>query len=300
LGFFLSALGKLFEMKSSAKRRRAALWGWTMLRFRCVGIGLLSLVAMAGTVAAADLPARAYVKAPAAPIYGNWTGCYVGGNVGGVWEHNSTPIGIVDPTGIATAAFLAGAIPNSYSYDRSSWLGGGQLGCNYQVTNWVLGIETDFDGTNLNGGRTTNTAIPAFFPITSNVTQRMDWIGTTRGRLGVKASDRILAYVTGGVAYAHVVDSYFLSNVAGGGPVSSFASNTRTLVGWTAGGGLEFGIGRWSVKSEALYYDLGSSTLIRFCTDVGGAPCANPNTFHPARFENKGVIARVGLNYHFN
>jgi hypothetical protein len=70
-------------------------------------------------------------------------------------------------------------------------------------------------------------------------------------------------------------------------------------LGWTAGGGVEVGFGQWSVKGEALYYDLGDHSLVRSCTLVGGVPCATPNTLHPANFENHGVIARVGLNFHF-
>ena len=265
---------------------------------RSISVGIAAIAGLIGTSAlAADMPVKA-PRAALVPAY-SWTGCYVGGNAGGIWEHDNTPIGNIDPTGIDTPAFLAGAIPNGYSYERTGWLAGGQLGCNYQVTNWVVGIETDFDGTRLSGGQTINTAVPGFFPVTSNVTQKMDWIGTTRGRLGITAFDSVLLYGTGGAAYAHVSDSYFLSNVPGGGPVNSFASDSTTLLGWTAGGGVEVGFGQWSVKSEALYYDLGDHSLVRSCMLVSGALCATPNTLHPANFENRGVIARVGLNYHF-
>lgn len=259
-----------------------------------------ALFAVLPTISAwgADMPLKAPPPAPAA-VY-SWTGCYVGGNVGGIWEHDNTSIGIVDPTGVNTPAFVAGAIPNAYAYDRDGWLAGGQVGCDYQITNWVVGVESDFDGTGLNGGQTLNTAVPGFFPITSNVAQKLDWIGTTRARVGILESNTTLLYGTVGPAYGHVADSYFLSNVAGGGPVNSFASDSRTLIGWTAGGGVEVGFGHWSVKGEALYYDLGDDTLIRSCTLVTGGPCVVPDTLHPTRFENRGVIARIGLNYHFD
>jgi outer membrane immunogenic protein len=164
----------------------------------------------------------------------------------------------------------------------------------------VLGVETDFDATGLSGGQTINTnLVRAFFPITSAVTQKMDWIGTTRARVGLVASSNILLYGTAGVAYAGVSDSYFLSNVPRG-PLNTFASDRTTLLGWTAGGGLEVGWGQWSVKGEALYYDLGNHTLNASCTLVGGVPCATPNTIFSAHFADRGAIARVGLNYHFN
>jgi outer membrane immunogenic protein len=242
------------------------------------------------------------VKAPPAPpaaVY-SWTGCYVGANIGGIWEHDSTPITLFDPTGIATLAFTSGRIASGFSYDRNSVLGGGQLGCNWQVTNWVVGIETDFDGSGLKGGGTSNTAVPGFLPLTSAVTQKLDWIGTTRGRLGVVAGNNILLYGTAGVAYAGVRDSYYQSDAAAGGPINIFASDSTTLFGWTAGGGAEVGFGQWSVKGEALYYDLGNHSLAANCTIVTGAACATPNTVFTSHFENRGVIARVGLNYHFN
>jgi len=247
---------------------------------------------------AADMPVKAPPSPPAA-IY-SWTGCYVGGNIGGIWEHDNAPITLFDPTGIATLAFTSGRIASGFSYDRSSVLGGGQLGCNWQATNWVVGIETDFDGTDLRGGGTSNTALPGFLPLTSAVSQKMDWIGTTRGRIGVLTGNNILLYGTAGVAYAGVRESYFQSDAAAGGPINIFASDSTTLFGWTAGGGAEVAFGQWSVKGEALYYDLGNHSLAANCTIVTGAACATPNTVFTSHFENRGAIARVGLNYHFN
>lgn len=247
---------------------------------------------------AADMPVKAPPSPPAATY--SWTGCYVGANIGGIWEHDSTPITLFDPTGIATVAVTTGRIASGFSYDRSSVLGGGQFGCNWQVTNWVLGIETDFDGSSLNGRGTSNTAVPGFFPLTSAVTQKLDWIGTTRGRLGVAAGNNVLLYGTAGAAYAGVRNSYFQSDAAAGGPINIFASDSTTLFGWTAGGGAEVGFGQWSVKGEALYYDLGNHSLAANCTVISGAACATPNTVFTSHFENRGVMARVGLNYRFN
>jgi outer membrane immunogenic protein len=263
---------------------------------------LLGFAAVSALMATPILAADMAVKAPpraATPVY-SWTSCYLGANIGGIWEHDTTPITLFDPTGIATVAFTTGRIASGFSYDRTSVLGGGQLGCNWQFTNWVVGIETDFDGSNLRGGGTSNTTAPGFLPLTSAVTQKLDWIGTTRGRVGVTAGNGVLLYGTAGVAYAGVSDSYFQSDAAAGGPVSIFASDSTTRFGWTAGGGAEVGFGQWSVKGEALYYDLGKHSLNANCTVVAGAACATPNTVFTAHFENRGVLARIGLNYHFN
>jgi hypothetical protein len=115
--------------------------------------GLAAIGALVATpVLAADMSVKVPPMMPA-PVY-NWTGCYAGANIGGIREHGNTPITLVDPTGIATAAFTTGRIASGFSYDRNGVLGGGQFGCNWQVTNWVVGIETDFDGSGLSGGGT--------------------------------------------------------------------------------------------------------------------------------------------------
>ncbi len=264
----------------------------SLLGFAAVGVLITT------PVLAADMPVKAPPTAPV-PVY-SWTGCYVGANIGGIREHDNTPVTLVDPTGIATAAFTTRRIASGFSYDRNGVLGGGQLGCNWQVTNWVAGIETDFVGSSLAGGGTSNTAAPGFFPLTSAVTQKLDWIGTTRGRLGMAVGNGVLLYGTAGLAYTGVRHSYFQSDAAAGGPVSIFASDSTTLFGWTAGGGAEVGFGQWSVKGEALYYDLGNHPLAANCTVVSGAACATPNTVFTSHFENRGAIARIGLNYRFN
>lgn len=269
---------------------------------RILFAGAIALTAV-GPALAADLPV-APPPPPAAPAYVppivyNWGGCYVGLNAGGMWESDSTSIGLSDPTGTATPAYAAGAIPSSFSYTRDGWLAGGQAGCNFQTGIWVFGVETDFDGTGLSGGETINTAVPGFFPITSSVTQKMDWFGTTRGRVGV-AWDNVLFYGTAGAAYGQVADTYSLSNIAGGGPVSTFGSDSTTLFGWTAGAGVEVGFGPWSVRGEALYYDLGNHSLSVPCTIASGAACATPDAVFTARYQNAGVLARAGVNYRFS
>jgi outer membrane immunogenic protein len=266
-----------------------------MKKFLIAGFAFGALIAPA---VAADMPLKA--PPPAVRAYG-WTGCYLGGSVGGIWRRSdSTNISVVDRGSGAGAAAAAGAIPTSYSYGGSSWLGGGQLGCNYQASNWVFGVETDMSGTRLDAGQTIDTNVPPFFPLTSSVSQNMSWIGTTRGRLGV-AWDGVLLYATGGAAYANVNYTYFQSNVAGGGPVATAAADSNIQFGWTAGGGLEVGFGAWSVKGEYLYYNLGNHTLNGFCTFAGGGPCTGTApTLFSARFHDSGSIARVGLNYHLN
>jgi outer membrane immunogenic protein len=243
--------------------------------------------------AAADMPLKAPPPPSPPPVY-NWTGCYLGVSAGGIWrQSDSTSISFVDGGSGAAAAVAAGSIPTAFNDGGSSWLAGGQLGCNYQASNWVYGIETDMSGTKLDAGQTIATNVAPFFPLTSSVSQDMTWIGTTRGRLGM-AWGNVLVYGTGGAAYANVNHGYTQSNVPLG-PVAIAVTDSATQFGWTAGGGLEVGFGAWSLKGEYLYYDLGNHTLNAVCgTCTGTAP-----TVFSAHFHDTGSIARVGLNYRF-
>jgi outer membrane immunogenic protein len=251
--------------------------------------------------AAADMPLKA-PPPPPAPV-ASWTGCYLGGNFGGIWKQND-PINVtfVDGGSGAAAAVAAGALPTSFNPNASSWIGGGQLGCNYQASNWVVGLETDIAVTRLNADQTISTNVAPFFPpLTTSATQDLSWIGTTRGRLGFLWGNW-LVYGTGGLAYANVNYTYTQNNTAGGGPVALFAQDSTTQFGWTAGGGLEVLLGAWSVKGEYLYYDVGSHALTAVCQPIiaGGACTGLSPTSFTANYQNRGSIARIGFNYHFH
>jgi outer membrane immunogenic protein len=265
-----------------------------MKKFLLVGCALATSVF---STMAADMP----LKAPPPPpvqIF-TWNGCYLGGSVGGIWRQTTNvSIGVVDGGSGVAAAAAVGAVPTAFGYGGSSWLAGGQAGCNYQAANWVFGVETDMSGTKLNGSETIATNVSPFFPAVSSVSQVTNWIGTTRARLGATWGS-VLLYGTGGVAYANTSHAYALSNVAGGGPVATAASDESTQSGWTAGGGLEVGFGAWSLKGEYLYYDLGSHALTAACSSVIGGCTGIAPTLFSSHFRDNGSIARVGLNYRF-
>src|ERR1700730_7315182 len=106
----------------------------------------LSILAVVPAKAADMRAAPVFTKAPMmAPAF-SWTGCYIGGNAGGLWAKKDwTNIGVGESSG-----------------DISSWLAGAQVGCNYQVTAWVFGIQADYDWTNASA-----TATDAFFLATT-------------------------------------------------------------------------------------------------------------------------------------
>src|SRR5438309_5473496 len=114
----------------------------------CTAIATAAFAVMVAipTASAADLAARPYTKAPPAVVeVWNWTGFYIGGNVGYSWGSASNTATI---SNLATGAALFTATNRN---DVNGVIGGGQIGYNWQVTNWVLGLEADIQGSDENG-----------------------------------------------------------------------------------------------------------------------------------------------------
>jgi outer membrane immunogenic protein len=250
-----------------------------MSNFKTIAIALAA-VGIAGPALAADL-STPYVKAPPpppAPIY-NWTGFYFGGHIGGAWA-NETSTNVN-----ATTLALAGT---QVSADNSSFLGGGQIGINYQFGSWVLGVEADASWTN--GSETVNTPsvlVPAF---TITGTSDMNWLSTVTGRLGYAAGN-VLVYAKGGAAWMDV--DYTASvlvtgaNTVFAGPVT--VSDTR--LGWTVGAGIELGFwNNWSAKIEYDFLDFGSE---QYVFNIGGATST-------VDVDTQIHVVKAGLNYRFN
>ena len=232
-----------------------------MKKILLAGTALLTLVS-ASAMAADMRPARApvYTKAPMmAPAY-NWTGCYVGGNVGGLWAKK-------DWTSVAGLA--------ESSVNINSWLAGGQIGCNYQVTAWVFGIQADYDWSNASA-----TAVDALF-VASDQT-KIKALASVTGRVGY-AWDRFLGYVKGGGAWQSDEYSVFTAVAVSG------ASETRT--GWTLGVGGEYAFNDWlSGFVEYDYYDFGTKSNT-FSASIIGTPIVS--------IKETMSVAKAGLNFKF-
>lgn len=236
------------------------------LRLFVGGCALAALTAVSGSAArAADLPPAP--RAPSAvapvayapPVY-NWSGFYIGGNIGGGFADSSWS----DP--------FTGA---SNTFNKDGFIGGGQVGANIQFNWLVLGVEGDFDWTGLKGGGTD--------AIGDSISTRTDWTATATGRIGA-AFDRLLVYGKGGVAFAH--DRSTLNDVFGGS-----ASTDLNRTGWTAGAGLEYALDRnWSARLEYDYLGFGSQTL--------NLPTASlPGYASNASLDVQEV--KAGINYRF-
>jgi outer membrane immunogenic protein len=174
---------------------------------------VISLAAMGVAPAfAADLPARTYSKAPpiVAPVY-DWSGFYVGANVGGGSSHNCWHINSEDGTPIVPAA-LEGC------HNATGALAGGQAGYRWQMTNWVFGLEAQGDWANLKGSNPSLTA--GIIPDTNQT--KVDAIGLFTGQVGY-AVNNVLVYVKGGAA---VTDNKYNSFFTAAGVTFNAASDT--------------------------------------------------------------------------
>lgn len=238
---------------------------------------------------AADLP----LKAPIMPAPFSWTGCYIGANAGAAWSHTDFTSTMDTGTHLGLPANLA-TVGNAGtgSAKETGFIGGGQVGCNWQTGAIVFGVEGDFNAftpeTTLSGSGVLTTGDT--FAIDNSVKAR--WLATVRPRIGY-AFDRSLIYVTGGLAVANLRYTQTYSDTLFSGFGTS--ETTSTKAGWTVGGGWEYAFdNHWSAKLEYLYASFPSiDTVTNVSSTTGGT-----NTLHGSA-EVHSHIVRVGLNYRF-
>jgi outer membrane immunogenic protein len=228
----------------------------------------------------------AYVPPPAS----NWTGFYLGGNIGS---------GIGRDRTVLNAGGVAG-ITEFFNLSPDGFNGGIQAGYNWQSANWLFGVEADIQGSSQQDNRacvlTCNTFTAPFTAAAYDAT--LPWFGTVRGRVGYSVGSTLL-YATGGYAYGSVRTKI----LAAGGLGAVAADLSQTKGGWTVGGGIETPFtflvsvlgNNWTSKTEYLYVDLGNSTgAFTVPAALGGAVVVTNST------QVREHIFRTGLNYHFN
>jgi outer membrane immunogenic protein len=214
-------------------------------------LGTVATILIAGSASAADLAVKAPPQAPAF-MASPWDGPYIGGNVG---------FGSTDFK--ATASVLGVSAADSVT--GSGVVGGVQVGYNKQFGTFVLGLETDFDGTSIS-----NT--------TDAVSTKLSWFGTTRVRAGFLLTPALLFYGTGGVAYGHVEQSGFGASV------------TTPGVGWAAGAGLQYALTpQWSIGAEYLHVDLDTGSAHENILGISASVSSKATT----------DLGRATLNYKF-
>jgi outer membrane immunogenic protein len=212
---------------------------------------------------------------PVAPPMYNWGGIYIGLN-GGYGFGKSTwtvPAADTGPGNISTNGPLVG----------------GTLGANFQTGQFVFGIEGDGDWSNIKGSASGTTSATCLASVATSCTYQTTntWLATLRARMGV-AWDRVLIYGTAGGAGGNIG-----ANFSGTGLTTATSSSSE--FGWTAGGGLEFGItDNVTAKVEYLYVDLQNGSFSCPVATCGGAAA----TTGPVSFTTS--LVRAGLNLKFN
>jgi outer membrane immunogenic protein len=252
------------------------------------------------------------------PAVYNWTGWYAGVNAGASFGNAKTDSNVAP----FTVTSSGGVIASFQGFGRSNreypdgFIGGGQIGYNWQYSPLiVVGLEADFQGaverdsSNLYSTSSANTGDTA--TAVTNLTAKIDWFGTVRGRIGyVWGNGNVLSYVTGGLAYGKVeLDGTVSGFIDGVIPFSlGQGSHSQVNTGWVVGYGTEgvidfWGARNWTWKIEGLYMDLGH-------VDTTGAPGISLGALPPTTFTGTGGqvtththftdgILRAGLNYKF-
>jgi outer membrane immunogenic protein len=231
----------------------------TIRRAMLAFVGLAGTALFGNAAMAADLNRPVYKAPPAGvlPVAYDWTGFYVGGHIGYGWARND----YFDPL-----------VPfNLRDTSASGILGGGQVGYNYQIGQFVVGAEGDMSATGIKGG-------PALGPASFNTAT--NWTATLAGRAGV-AFDRWLVYAKGGAAWANNTYSTNFYSFPGAASVSD------TRIGWVVGAGVEWAFApQWSAKIEYNFMDFGTDNV----SFVPGSTTG---------IKDQVQMVKIGVNYKF-
>jgi outer membrane immunogenic protein len=284
-------------------------------RARLLGC-VAACVLAAGTAGAADLGAAPTL--PMAPLLYSWSGCYVGGFIGGASAKD--PV-FTDLGNTAFAAFSGGLtaprVEASHSWSiplGSGGVAGGNVGCNWQpfASNFVVGVEAEAAWLSMSNSEFDRLVAPNLQinqvrfngrPDVLGSASVGDWYAMVTGRLGY-AMDRVLIYGKGGVAFvpvsAAVLDACFQA-AQGCGNFSLNTFSNDTVATWTAGGGIEWAWGiNWSAKVEYMF--IGQHDAPNSCgtaTDATGAIVPGGQFCFSHAFD--GIhTAKIGLNYRWS
>jgi len=213
-----------------------------------------------------------------------WTGLYVGANVGYSWgdfDHE-----------FEAAADALGDFSTSFDADADGVTGGVQIGYNWQLGNFVLGVEADAQASNVEGSASQLFEFTDIFSTTieADAGTELDWFGTARVRLGYVPTERLMIYGTGGFAFGETTTnaSYFVSSIIDFG---DSLSEKTSRTGWAAGAGAEYAFtDNWTFKAEYLYTDLGEEDVLVIDETLFTASLNSDVKFH---------TVRLGVNYKF-
>ncbi len=252
-------------------------------------LALLFVCVVGSPALAADLPMPGpgpvglFKAPPVTPVF-DWTGFYVGGNVGWGWTWTHlTDVGPDFPGPGVPATTQVFPLGTQNSFSENGFLGGGQIGYNYQIRQFVIGAEADFDATALK----LNQSAGAF----GGGTFTDPWTATLDARVGY-AFDRALIYGKGGGAWMQEKYNLFA-------PDGSAANGTFNRWGWNVGFGLEYAIWRnLTLKAEYDYLNFGSQN--QALTPNGIDLTTGSVTGDTNSSKLSASVVKVGVNWLFH
>ena len=261
-----------------------------MQKFALVTVAL----ALSGPALAADMAIKAPPPAIVTQVF-SWTGFYVGADIGADWA-TSDVTATADPLGLGGPNNALLRQEGSRTLTASSVIGGLQAGYNWQTNNIVFGIEGDVAPLRASRTATPSFACPGYGGGTCTYQEEFDrtFFATLRPRLGL-ALDRSLIYATGGLAVARwsSTDTLFISAA----PPPASTSGSKTVAGWTVGGGIEYAwTNNWSVGIDYLYAYLGNMITVTPTLGPFNGGAFNDIHFQQHLTEN---LVRVNLSYKF-
>jgi outer membrane immunogenic protein len=265
-----------------------------MMKTISLATAVLVSSAMLSGAMAADMAPHAYTKAPAmvSPAT-NWSGFYAGVN-GGYASGNSNLTPITNE-----GALVFGGSPDVDTFaspQPRGFVGGGQLGYNWQTGMWLIGGEVDFDWLNAKANETVG-RFASGTPGPATFSNQFDWLLTARLRAGVTVTPNWLVYATGGFAATRAKNTINHNDI-GDGEILNW-SESKVLPGWTVGAGTEYALAsNWSLKAEYLYAKFGDTSPSGIVTDLPTGPSVSVGSI--AKFDHSLNIVRAGVNYHFN
>jgi outer membrane immunogenic protein len=249
------------------------------------GVALSILVT---PVIAADLAPS--FKSPI-PVY-TWTGCYVGGDIGGGWANQ----GVLNSSQLPIALLGSQDTVNTTA-SGATVIGGGHVGCNYQwAPSLVIGVEADFGGASLNAYANAQSTFAGVGAPGGGInwSTKLDSIATVRGRFGYAWTPNTLLYMIAGGAWGRAgfssTDIFIF-----GCPTCATTSFSNTRSGVVLGGGMEWAPwnNNWIVRAEYLWYSLGGASGTGFVPGLA-TPAAN------VTWSSLNVSSgRAGLSYKF-
>ena len=210
-----------------------------------------------------SVAAVALLLSGASAFAGDWNGFYAGLSVG-----RGSTSDAFNFTGTGTGSTDSG----------KGTVGGAQIGYNWQNSSILAGLEADYLFSGVSGSSPCPN--PAF-----SCGEKVNGLGSVRGRLGWVVAPPALIYFTGGIGWANT--QWSTQNVNTG---AQFGSASSTPAGLVLGGGAEFKLAQhWSLKGEYLHYNFGKYT----------APAGTLSATSPTDLKLSSDVFKLGLNYKF-